>query len=123
MKSMIQIMARLGAGLVLLVPLLSVAATAKARELKWADNAAVKGARFAALEEGKGFHRLPINQVLAGGDAARGVEAVVLLGSISVEIDGRLAGEYGPGSYVAVPAGSKYTFTATAAGECTFFLQ
>lgn len=126
MKTLKRILPRLGASLALLVfvaPLWSAAVTWKARELKWADNATIKGAKLAAVGHGGTFHRLPINQVLAGGDAAQDARVVVLLGSISVEIDGKALGEYGPGAYVAVPARGKYTFTATAAGECTFFVQ
>jgi len=99
------------------------AVTWRARDLKWTDHPTIKGAKQSALGEGGVFHRLPINQVLAGHHPARGTRAVVLLGSISVEIAGQPVGEYGPGAYVSVPAGSKYTLTATAAGECTFLLQ
>lgn len=125
MKLILRHLPRLGATLLALVlaapaGAAPVTVTVKSRDLKWTDNAAIKGAKLCAVGEGGVFHRLPINQVLGGSGAAR---AVVLLGSISVEIAGRPAGEYGPGSYVHVPAGSKYTFTATAAGECTFLLQ
>lgn len=123
MKLILRHLPRLGApllALVLAAPAGAAPVTLKSRDLKWTDNAAIKGAKLCAVGEGGVFHRLPINQVLGGSGAAR---AVVLLGSISVEIAGRPAGEYGPGSYVHVPAGSKYTFTATAAGECTFLLQ
>jgi glyoxylate utilization-related uncharacterized protein len=51
----------------------------------------------------------------------RGV--LVMLGAISVEIAGKSSGEFGPGSFVSIPAGAKYALTTTAAGECTFLLQ
>lgn len=97
--------------------------TWRARDLKWTDNTAIKGAKMCALGEGGAFHRLPINQVLTGQNPSRGTRVVVLTGSISVEIAGQSVGEYGPGAYVSVPAGGKYNFTVTAAGECTFLLQ
>ena len=123
MNTFLRNLARLGAGLAVFAAATTAwgaAITWKSRDLKWADNTAIKGAKQCDLGEGGAFHRLPINQLLAGAGAAR---VVVLRGSISVEIAGQPVGEYGPGAYVTVPAGSKYTFTATAAGECTFLLQ
>ena len=123
MKIILQNLARLAAGLTVFAAAATVwgaAITWKSRDLKWTDSATIKGAKQCELGEGGVFHRLPINQVLAGTGAAR---LVVLFGSVSVEIAGRPVGEYGPGAYVSVPAGSKYNFTATAAGECTFLLQ
>lgn len=104
-------------------PPVDQAVTWRARDLKWTDHTAIKGAKLAALGEVGTFHRLPINQVLSGHDVARSVRVLVQWGSISAEFDGQTAGEFGPGSYLSLPAGTKYMLTATAAGECTFLLQ
>jgi quercetin dioxygenase-like cupin family protein len=100
----------------------------RARDVRWADFAAVKGGREAVLwgggeAVGRGaLLRLPINLPLAR-DAQPGMaRLIVLTGAISVEIAGRECGEFGPGSFVAIPAAQKHVLTATAAGECTFLL-
>jgi hypothetical protein len=117
------------AGLALgsLLPL-ELCATVRARDLVWSDEAAVKGAKRSVLWEngtqgGMGaLHRVPINQVTAGSGGPGGVRVFILLGALSVELDGAAAGEFGPGSPVVVRPESRYAFTTTAAGECTFLL-
>lgn len=95
----------------------------KARNIAWSDTAGIKGAKNAALWSEGALHRLPINMVLPGEARPQTTRIVVMLGAISVEIAGQPSGEFGPGSFVSIPAGAKYTLTATAAGECTFLLQ
>jgi hypothetical protein len=95
----------------------------KARNIVWTDTAGIKGARNAPLWSEGTLHRLPINMVLPGEARPQTTRIVVMLGAISVEIAGQPSGEFGPGSFVSIPAGVKYALTATAAGECTFLLQ
>jgi quercetin dioxygenase-like cupin family protein len=95
----------------------------RARNIPWSENTAIKGARTATLWNEGALHRVPINMVLASGTQSRGAHIFVLLGAISVEIAGEPAGEYGPGSFVSIPASTRYQLTTTAAGECTFLLQ
>jgi quercetin dioxygenase-like cupin family protein len=97
----------------------------RARDIRWADFAAVKGAREAVLWDGAGrgaLLRLPINLPLTRDAQPGTARLIVLTGAISVEIAGRDCGEFGPGSFVAIPAAQKHVLTATAAGECTFLL-
>jgi quercetin dioxygenase-like cupin family protein len=100
----------------------------RARDLRWADFAAVKGAREAVLWDGTSaagrgaLLRLPINLPLTREAQPGTARLIVLTGAISVEIAGRECGEFGPGSFVAVPAAQKHVLTASAAGECTFLL-
>jgi len=94
----------------------------RTKNMPWADAAGIKGARQASLWAEGTLHRLPINQVLAGAAGSQPTRIFVQLGAISVEITGKAAGEYGPGSFVSVPAAAKYALTTTAAGECTFLL-
>lgn len=99
------------------------------KNIAWADTAAIKGAKHAPLWGSVGgaaegtLHRLPINLVLARAAQPQATRIVVLSGAIGVEIDGREAGDFGPGSYLAIPPGAKHTLTTSAAGECTFLLQ
>lgn len=95
----------------------------RARDLRWTELPEPKGAKQSPAWGGGAFYRLPINTVLGGPPSGSDRHAVVHWGAISVEIDGRSAGEFGPGSHVRVPAGARFAFTATAAGECTFLLQ
>jgi quercetin dioxygenase-like cupin family protein len=95
----------------------------RAKNISWADTPSVKGAKNAQLWNGAALHRLPINMVLPGEAGSQGARLLVTLGAISVEIAGRPSGEFGPGSFISIPAGAKYALTATAAGECTFLLQ
>lgn len=99
------------------------------KNIAWADTAAIKGAKHAPLWGGAGgaeegtLHRLPINLVLARAAQPQATRIVVLSGAIGVEIDGRESGDFGPGSFIAIPAGAKHALTTSAAGECTFLLQ
>jgi hypothetical protein len=95
----------------------------KARNIAWADTAGIKGAKNAPLWSEGTLHRLPINLVLPGEARPQATRVLVMLGAISVEIAGKSSGEFGPGSFVSIPAGAKYALTTTAAGECTFLLQ
>ena len=101
----------------------------RARSLNWSDTAGAKGARHAPIwgEAAAGnqavLQRLPINTVIASDARPHDLRVLVLRGAISVEIAGREAGEFGPGSYLSVPRGTKHAFTTSAAGECTFLLQ
>jgi len=98
----------------------------KARSIAWEALPPIKDAYTTALWKdavGQGaIHRLPINQPLSGGTGAAGLRAVIMLGALSVDVDGELVGEYGPGSFVSIPHGARFALTATAAGECTFLI-
>lgn len=103
------------------------AAGKKGRDHSWQPLAAIKGAFSATLwsgtESSGALHRLAINQPhqsTARGDGAR---LVVLLGAITVAVDQRILGEFGPGSFVSIPGGARYSTTATAAGECTYLVH
>lgn len=98
----------------------------QASELKWTEDAAIKGARTAVLwgdpaREAYG----KINRWPAGTEAALhwhtfDTRSVVMEGTLTVTVEGGATRELGPGSYLYMPGKVKHVTTCKPGAECTF---
>jgi mannose-6-phosphate isomerase-like protein (cupin superfamily) len=99
-----------------------------AKELKWTDQAAPKGARHAVLwgDERSTEHaimvRWPIGTKLADAVRSQEVHVLVLAGTVTIDVQGTYR-EFGPGGMAVVPKGVKHTLGCEAAGECRFLVH
>jgi quercetin dioxygenase-like cupin family protein len=97
-----------------------------ASELKWTDNPAVKGTRYAILwgdPAKEGFGRL--NRWPGGTEVPLHihpfeVRGVVLEGTVTITPEGGATKELGPGSYWHLPGKAKHVTTCKPGADCVF---
>jgi len=97
-----------------------------AAEVRWGDLPGVPGARQALLwgDPERSDHgtldRWPAGASIPARVAPHDIHIVVFTGTLTIEIDGEEAGQFGPGSFVRIPEGARYAPGCEAAGECNF---
>ena len=100
-----------------------------AGELKWMDNAAVKGARLAVLwgdpkTGGYGaIKKVPAGFKFGAHTHTSDQQVIVISGSLNVIIEDGPSRAFGPGSYASIPGGKVHTADCAAGAECVYFEQ
>jgi quercetin dioxygenase-like cupin family protein len=96
-------------------------------EIKWADNAAIKGAKIAVLwgdPKTGGYGAL---KSIPGGSSMRlhththDQKVIVLSGRVVLTLEGQAGKELTPGSYAFIPGGLKHVAECKAGADCSYF--
>jgi mannose-6-phosphate isomerase-like protein (cupin superfamily) len=98
-------------------------------QMKWTDVAEPAGARHAVLwsDAATGDRgtlvRWKFNTKNPPRSDAHDTHFVVLAGTFTLALDGMEEKQFGPGGFVAIPRGTRYTAGCEAAGECIFVMH
>jgi quercetin dioxygenase-like cupin family protein len=98
-----------------------------AADLKWTDNAALKGARQAVLwgDPATGAYgaikSIPGGTMMGMHTHTNAQRAVVISGTVEFAMEGEAKKALGAGSYVFIPAGAAHDVTCKAGADCVYF--
>ena len=98
-----------------------------ASDMKWMDNAALKGAKQTVLwgEPAKGpygaIKSIPGGTAMGPHTHSADEKAVVVSGTLEFNFEGEAKKELGAGSYVSIPANAVHDVTCKAGADCVYF--
>lgn len=98
-----------------------------AAELKWVENAAMKGAKQAVLwgDPAKGAYgsikSIPGGTMMGPHTHSSDQKAIVVSGTVEFNFQGDPKKELGAGSFVSIPANARHNVTCKAGADCVYF--
>jgi anti-sigma factor ChrR (cupin superfamily) len=131
MKALIRVFPLVLAGLLLCVAI-SVAKGGKlvvwpAGDVKWTDSPTMKGAAMSTLwgDPTKGAYGA-LKKVAGGTDIGwhthtNDQKVVAISGTFDFQVEGQVAKELAPGSYISMPGGMKHTAKCREGSDCMYF--